>query len=108
MTDIDTNCLCILAEVRSGAILLHKVKGEVNPADLFTKHFSSNDRIVSLLRLFGCEYATARSELAPKLRDGTGDDPAEILAVQGRWFKTDEMFEANGHRYPRTYNDYLG
>ena len=49
---IDTNCLWIQAKVRSGAILLHKVKGEVNPADLFTKHLSSNDRIVSLLRLF--------------------------------------------------------
>ena len=54
---------------------LQKVKGEVNPADLFAKHLSSNDRIVSLLRLFGCEYANDRSELAPELRHGTGDDP---------------------------------
>jgi hypothetical protein len=105
---IDTNCLWIQAKVRSGAILLHKVKGEVNPADLFTKHLSSNDRIVSLLRLFGCEYATGRSELAPKLRDGTGDDPGEILAVQEGWFKAEDLIEANGHKYPRTYDDYLG
>ena len=105
---IDTNCLWIQAKVRSGAVLLHKVKGEVSPADLFTKNLSSNDRIVSLLRLLGCEYASGRSELAPKLRDGTGDDPGEILAVQEGWFKTEEMIEANGHRYPRTYDDYLG
>ena len=105
---IDTNCLWIQAKVRSGAILLHKVKGEVNPADLFTKHLSSNDRIVSLLRLFGCEYATGRSELAPKLRDGTGHDPGETLAAQEGWFQAEDLIEANGHQNHRTYDDYLG
>ena len=67
--------------MRTGAILLHKVKGEVSPTDLFTKHLSSNDRICSLLRLLGCEYAAGRPELSPKLRNETGDDPGDILAV---------------------------
>lgn len=78
---IDPNCPWIQAKARSGAILLHKANGEVNPAELSSKNLSSNDRICSLPRLFGCEYATGRSELTRKLRDGAGDDPGEILAV---------------------------
>ena len=54
--------------VRSGAIELRKVNGLVNPADLFTKHLSSRDRINQLVELFGCEYREGRSSIAPELR----------------------------------------
>ena len=51
-----------------GAIGPRKVHGGVNPADLFTKHLSSKDRMEALVRLFGCEYREGRAVSAPKLR----------------------------------------
>ena len=37
--------------MRSGEIELRKVKGEVNPADLFTKFIGSRDQILQLWEL---------------------------------------------------------
>ena len=54
---IDTQCLWIQQRVRDKSIELYKVKGEDNPADLFTKHLASRDRIHRLLELFNCRYA---------------------------------------------------
>ena len=45
-----------------------KVKGEENPADLFTKHLPSKDKVHQLVRLFGCEYRDGRASAAPLLR----------------------------------------
>lgn len=45
---VDTHCLWIQAKVRSCEIELRNVRGEVNPADLFTKHLTSWDRICYL------------------------------------------------------------
>ena len=44
------------------------MKGEVNPADLFTKHLPSRERVEKLIELFGCEYRGGRAESAPLLR----------------------------------------
>ena len=64
-------------KVRTGAIEVRKVRGDVNPADLFTKHLPSNDKVHQLTKLFGCEYRAGRSMAAPLLRpqkkDGGGD-----------------------------------
>ena len=38
--------------VRSGAIELRKVNGLVTPADLFTNHLTSRDRVAQLIELF--------------------------------------------------------
>ena len=54
--------------MRTGAIVVKKVRGEVNPADLFTKHLVSREKVHQLLGLFGCEYRSGRAESAPKLR----------------------------------------
>ena len=54
--------------MRSGAIELRKVNGLVNPADLFTKHLSSRERINELVGLFSCEFREGRSLAAPELR----------------------------------------
>jgi hypothetical protein len=54
--------------VRSGAIELRKVNGLVNPADLFTKHLSSRERINELVGLFSCEFREGRPLAAPELR----------------------------------------
>ena len=56
---VDTQALWIQQKVRTGAIELRKVRGEVNPGDLFTKFLSSRERVESLVRLFSCEYRGA-------------------------------------------------
>jgi hypothetical protein len=76
---IDTQCLWIQQRVRDRSIELYKVRGEVNPADLFTKHLSSNERIQSLLAQFGCSYEVGRAAGAPLLRTGAGTSKGESL-----------------------------
>ena len=81
MRHIDTQCLWIQQRVRDGTIELVKVRGDDNPADLFTKHLQSRERIHSLLAFFGCVYTNGRAELAPQLRAGTGTTKGELLAL---------------------------
>ena len=45
--------LWVQQRVRRGDFELRKVKGEVKPADLFTKHFESQAKLDSLLKVFG-------------------------------------------------------
>ena len=78
---IDTQTLWVQEAVRTGRITLKKVWGEVNPADLFTKHLPSREKVHQLMGLFGCEYRSGRAATAPLLRpldvDGRqGDHPA--------------------------------
>ena len=54
--------------MRKGDFELRKVKGEVNPADIFTKHLESQARIDHLLKLFNCELREGRPTKAPELR----------------------------------------
>ena len=69
---VQTHTLWVQERVRTGAIQLRKVNGLVNPADLFTKHLSSRDRINQLIELFNCEYREGRSITAPQLRKEKG------------------------------------
>ena len=64
-------------------IELVKVRGEDNPADLFTKHVQSRERIHDVLALFGCGYADGRAAFAPQLRAGAGTGNGELLALKG-------------------------
>ena len=54
--------------------MVKKVRGEVNPADIFTKHLPSRDKVHQLLNLFGCEYREGRAVSAPLLRPHGYDD----------------------------------
>ena len=63
---LDTNTLWLQEKVRTGAIEVRKVRGEENPADLFTKHLPSRDKVHSLVRLFGCKYRDGRAASAPR------------------------------------------
>ena len=54
-----------------------KARGEVNPADLRTKHLPSRERVEALVSLFGCEYREGRAAAAPLLRRDTGPDTAD-------------------------------
>ena len=45
-----------------------KIAGAVNPADLFTKHSLSRERLMKLTQLFNFNYLSGRAESAPKTR----------------------------------------
>jgi hypothetical protein len=68
---LDTHTLWIQQAVRCGRVDLRKVKGEVNPADLLTKHLLSRERMGELVELVGCKYRGGRSEAAPQTRTTT-------------------------------------
>ena len=68
--------------MRSRSISLYKVRGEENPADLFTKHLVGRDRIHGLLRLFGCEYRGGRAGAAPQVRAGATTSKGELLHLK--------------------------
>ena len=50
---LETHTLWLQEKVRTGAITVKRVRGEVNPADLFTKHLPSIEKVHQLLNLFG-------------------------------------------------------
>ena len=78
---VQTHTLWVQERVRTGAIELRKVHGDVNPADLFTKHLSSRDRINQLVQLFNCEFREGRSESAPLLRRQKTTAPGGTAAL---------------------------
>ena len=49
---LDTHTLWVQQAVRSRRLELKKVLGEENPADLFTKHSISKDRLEKLVELY--------------------------------------------------------
>ena len=67
---LDTHTLWIQQAVRLGRVDLRKVDGEVNPADLLTKHSLSRERLEALVKLHGCEYIGGRADSAPQAREG--------------------------------------
>ena len=70
---LETHTLWLQEKVRTGAITLKKIRGEVNPADLFTKHLPSREKVHQLLTLFGCECREGRPKSAPLLRPNGSD-----------------------------------
>ena len=65
---LDTRTLWIQQAVRTGRIEIRKVKGTENPADLFTKHIPTAEKIGQLVSLFGCRFEEGRAACAPKMR----------------------------------------
>ena len=72
---IDTQALWMQQKVKDKLIELRKVRGEVNPADMFTNFLLSKERLDSLVNLFNCEFRDGRPEAAPLLRKADDDDP---------------------------------
>ena len=102
---IDTRSLWIQQKLRAGALELRKVRGEVNPADLFTKHLSSSERVTDLLKLLNCTFRSGRPEAAPQMRKGgVAGSKEEILAVEPAEEQVypivGERIERHGHLYP--------
>ena len=65
---LETHTLWVQGKIKNKAFELRKVRGEVNPADLFTKHLTSRDRVRNLTELFSCSFRDGRSAAAPLLR----------------------------------------
>ena len=78
-----THPLWIQQAVRLGRVDLRKVDGEVNPADLLTKHSLSRERLEALVKLHGCEYIGGRAESAPKAREGDSGKTTMASATNG-------------------------
>ncbi len=97
---VDTRSLWVQQRVRDGSLEVRKVRGEVNPADLFTKHLSSEERVRDLLALFGCRFAGGRAATAPSLRRDLGHDEGGILACDMVYGVEGETIEQHGHVYP--------
>ena len=94
---IDTQCLWIQQRVRDGTVQLYKVRGEENPADLFTKHLTCQERINGLLDLFGCSHRGGRAAVAPKVRADAGTSKGELLRLEEAGV---HVVEWDGHRFP--------
>ena len=80
---LDTHTLWIQQAVRSKRVDLRKIPGERNPADLFTKHSLSREKLVQLTSLFDCRYSGGRAAAAPQTRTtaGTKGTLAEVNAL---------------------------
>jgi hypothetical protein len=68
---LETHLLWIQQAVRSRRIDLRKVAGDENPADLFTKHMITREKLSGLVHALGCRYRSGRAESAPQTRAAT-------------------------------------
>ena len=100
---VDTRSLWIQQRVRDGSVELRKVRGEVNPADLFTKHLQSADRVADLLDLMGCQYAGGRADGAPQLRRELDTRNQGILSAETEVYDVEQPIEHEGHVYPSVW-----
>ena len=93
---------------------LRKVRGEVNPADLFTKHLSSEDRVRSLMKLFGCRFEDGRAQEAPQIRRDVGvrhtgvlacnvADDTNTICQDGYAYTYTVLEDSGGQRVPEAY-----
>ncbi len=97
---LDTHTLWIQQAVRSRRVDLRKVAGEVNPADLFTKHSLTRERLIGLTKLLELEFRGGRAASAPHTRDtaGTKTTLAEALAVSEGHASKGELDPVMPHR----------
>ncbi len=66
---LDTHTLWVQQAIRAQKIVLCKVDGETNPADLLTKHSLSRERLIELTKSLDCRFRGGRASLAPKMRE---------------------------------------
>jgi hypothetical protein len=111
---IDTHTLWVQERVRNKTLKLRKVKGELNPADLLTKHMPSREKLTQLVELFGCAFVEGRPASAPLLRKrrpeelaGIGSSDDEVEVIEGSDLDGNIlMLEAKAHdvnRWPHLY-----
>ena len=93
---LETHTLWVQQAVRSKRIDLRKIDGERNPADIFTKHSISRERLIMLTQLYDCRYSGGRAASAPRMRTTPGSKVtmAEAHAVGEAY--TDREDESEG------------
>ena len=99
---VDTRSLWVQQRVRDGSLEIRKVRGEVNPADVFTKHLWSEERVTELLKLFGCRYSDGRAKGAPLLRREAGVSHTGVLACEMVYEPIGDTIGQDGYTYPAT------
>ena len=65
---LECHSLWVQQRLRRKEFKLMKVAGEVNPADLFTKHLESRNKLDQVVGLFGCRFVDGRAATAPALK----------------------------------------
>ena len=107
---LETHTLWVQGKVRTGAIQVRKLRGEVNPADLFTKFLPSSVKIDQLVKLFGCEYREGRSSAAPMLRpqETTGDQGGQSPSGHLPTFEVREGELHDIEILPHMYDEHEG
>ena len=83
---IDTQCLWIQQNLGRKDIELRKISGQMNPADLFTKHLPGEDKVKSLVKLLSCEFRGGRAATAPKPRKEGAGPTQGLLAADNEYF----------------------
>ena len=68
---LECTSLWIQQRIRLGELEVRKIAGEVNPADLYTKHLESKAKIEQLVQLFGGEFRDGRPAASPQLKKDT-------------------------------------
>ena len=96
---VDTRSLWLQQKLRDGTLEVRKVRGDVNPADVFTKHLPCEQKVHDLLRLLGCYYRGGRAAGAPQLRreGGVGES---ILVADSLYDIEGMSIERDGFKYP--------
>ncbi len=94
---LDCHTLWVQQAVRSKRIDLRQISGEVNPADIFTKHAISRDRMMKLVELFDCRFQGGRAASAPQVRQssGTKTTMAEACAMKDMEELDGDYFEGS-------------
>jgi len=88
---LETHTLWIQQAVRCGRVDLRKIRGEVNPADLYTKHIATRERLSALVQLSGCCYRGGRASSAPQTR--TTETTRATIGEMGCHSLTDSDWE---------------
>ena len=78
------NTLWVQGKLREKAFQLFKVKGDENPADIFTKHLSA-DKMHRCLGFLGAHYREGRPASAPMCKDDE-----RMITDDGYWEISDD------------------
>ena len=82
---LECQSLWLQQRLRRGEFTLHKVAGETNPSDIFTKHLESQRKLDDLVRLFNCRLMDGMAASAPamKLKSGVAQIVEDAGDIEG-------------------------
>ena len=63
---LDTNLLWVQDKIKSKSLVITKIYGEKNPADLFTKYLD-HTKMMEFVGAIGCGFSEGRAVLAPRI-----------------------------------------